>query len=248
MIASFAAGSAAMPDPVPSPARRRPHNLATDLVADLSQRIASGRLAAGQKLPSENQIVREHGVSRTVVREAISKLQAAGLVETHHGVGTFVLERNESTGLHLKVETASGVRAILELRLGLETQAVALAALRRTDAHLAAMRQALDDYQELLANEDSCVEADRRFHMLIAEATGNAYFVEIMQHLGSGIIPRSRIASSERAGVNLAHHAQLANLEHEALLSAIRRQDPDAARAAMWTHLSNSRERLAPHE
>ncbi len=235
-----------MSDPIHSAVRRRPHNLASDLVADLSQRIVSGAIAAGEKLPSENEIVRRHGVSRTVVREAISKLQAAGLVETHHGVGTFVLARNESTGLHLRVETAAGVRAILELRLGLETQAVALAALRRSDAHLAAMRQALDDYQQLLASQDSCVEADRRFHMLIAEATGNAYFVEIMQHLGSGIIPRSRIASSERGGVNLAHHAHLANLEHEALLSAIRRQDPDAARAAMWTHLSNSRERLAP--
>ncbi|MDB5983179.1 MAG: transcriptional regulator, GntR family, partial [Pseudomonas sp.] len=160
----------------------------------------------------------------------------------------FVLEQPAPTGMRLTVETAAGVRDIIELRMGLETQAVALAALRRTDEQLAAMRQALDDYQDLLAKEDSCVEADRRFHMLIAEATGNPCFVEIMQHLGSAMIPRSRIGSSERAGTNLAHHGYLANLEHEALLSAIRRQDPDAARAAMWTHLSNSRERLAPVE
>ncbi|WP_397452666.1 FadR/GntR family transcriptional regulator [Pseudomonas sp. NA-150] len=228
--------------------RRRPHNLATDLVTQLSQKILLGKINPGEKLPSESEIVREHGVSRTVVREAISKLQASGLVETRHGIGTFVLERQAPTGMHLTVETAAGVRDILELRLGLETQAVALAAMRRTDEQLAAMRQALDDYQDLLAKEDSCVEADRRFHLLIAEATGNPCFVEIMQHLGSNMIPRSRIASSERAGANLAHQGYLANLEHEALLSAIRRQDPDAARAAMWTHLSNSRERLAPQE
>jgi DNA-binding FadR family transcriptional regulator len=140
------------------------------------------------------------------------------------------------------------VRDIIELRIGLETQAVALAARRRTDEQLVAMRQALDDYQDLLAKDDSCVEADRRFHLLIAEATGNPCFIEIMQHLGSAMIPRSRIASSERAGNTLAHHGYLANLEHEALLNAIRRQDPDAARAAMWTHLTNSRERLAPIE
>lgn len=149
--------------------KRRQHSLATDLVTELSQRILLGKIAPGQKLPSENQIVREHGVSRTVVREAISKLQASGLVVTHHGIGTFVLERGDQTGLRLKVETVSRVRDIIELRIGLETQAVALAAVRRTDEQLAAMRQALDDYQDLLANDDSCVEADKRFHMLIAE-------------------------------------------------------------------------------
>jgi DNA-binding FadR family transcriptional regulator len=228
--------------------KRRQHNLATDLVTDLSQRILMGSIAPGEKLPSESEIVREHGVSRTVVREAISKLQASGLVETHQGKGTFVLARSEQSGLHLKVDTAFSVRHIIELRMGLETQAVALAAQRRTPDQLTKMRMALDDYQDLLAKEDSCVEADRRFHLLIAEATGNPYFVEILQNLGSAVIPRSRIASSERAGSSLTYHAYLANLEHEAILAAIRRQDPDAARAAMWTHLSNSRERLAPVE
>lgn len=228
--------------------KRRRHTLATDLVTDLSQRILMGAIAPGHKLPSESEIVREHGVSRTVVREAISKLQASGLVETHQGRGTFVLQRSQQSGLHLKVETAFSVRHIIELRMGLETQAVALAAQRRTPEQLAAMRRALDDYQDLLAKEDSCIEADRRFHLLIAEATGNPYFVEILQNLGNAVIPRSRIATSERAGSSLTPGAYLANLEHEAILAAIRRQDPDAARAAMWTHLSNSRERLAPVE
>ena len=164
-----------MQEPASTAPKRRQHSLATDLVTELSQRILLGKIAPGEKLPSENQIVREHGVSRTVVREAISKLQASGLVVTHHGIGTFVLERGDQTGLRLKVETVSRVRDIIELRIGLETQAVALAAVRRTEEQLAAMRQALDDYQDLLANDDSCVEADKRFHMLIAEATGNPY-------------------------------------------------------------------------
>ncbi|WP_296256187.1 MULTISPECIES: FadR/GntR family transcriptional regulator [unclassified Pseudomonas] len=228
--------------------KRRQHNLATDLVTDLSQRILMGSIAPGEKLPSESEIVRQHGVSRTVVREAISKLQASGLVETHQGRGTFVLQRSEPRSMRLNIETAFSVRHIIELRMGLEVQAVALAAQRRTPAQWAAMRRALDDYQDLLAKEDSCVEADRRFHLLIAEATGNPYFFEILHNLGSAVIPRSRIASAERAGASLTHHAYLANLEHEAILAAIRRQDPDAARAAMWTHLSNSRERLAPVE
>ncbi len=235
-----------MSDLTPLASKRRQHNLATDLVTELSQRILMGKIAPGDKLPSESEIVRQHGVSRTVVREAISKLQASGLVETHQGKGSFVLPRSEQAGMHLNVETAFSVHHIIELRLGLETQAVALAAVRRTPEQLIAMRRALDDYQDLLAKEDSCIEADRRFHVLIAEATDNSYFVEIMNNFGSAAIPRSRIAFSERAGANLAHRAYLANLEHEAILAAIRRQDPDAARAAMWTHLSNSRERLVP--
>ncbi|WP_096376052.1 FadR/GntR family transcriptional regulator [Pseudomonas chlororaphis] len=229
-----------------APGRRRPStNLAHDLVSDLTQQIMRGLLKPGDKLPSESTIVRAHGVSRTVVREAISKLQAAGWVETHHGVGSFVLERQDTHGLRLNVETALSVRDILELRLGLETQAVALAARRRSAEQLAQMRQALDDYQQLLANNDSCVEADQRFHLLIAEATGNPYFVQILQSLGNALIPRTRVRDAERGDVDLAQLATLANQEHEAIYAAIRRQDPDAARAAMWTHLSNSRERFS---
>ncbi|PTU04786.1 GntR family transcriptional regulator, partial [Pseudomonas sp. HMWF031] len=128
-----------MQEDLDAPARKRSHNLAHDLVAKLTQSILLGQMLPGAKLPSENTIVQEHGVSRTVVREAISKLQASGLVETRHGIGTFVLERAPEQGLRLNVDTALGVRSILELRLGLETQAAALAATRRSDQQLAQM-------------------------------------------------------------------------------------------------------------
>ncbi|KRP54454.1 FadR/GntR family transcriptional regulator [Pseudomonas trivialis] len=224
--------------------RKRPQGLAHDIVSDLTQRILLGQMAPGEKLPSESAIVGEYGVSRTVVREALSKLQAAGLVETRHGVGTFVLARDSRQGLHLTHDTAVSVRGILELRMGLETQAAALAALRRTDAQLQQMREALDDYQDSLGSHDSSVEPDVRFHQLIAQATGNSYFTDVIQHLGHSVIPRSRINAQERGDVDLVQLGRLANLEHEAVLKAIRRQDPDAARAAMLLHLSNSLERM----
>ncbi|MBC3385794.1 FadR family transcriptional regulator [Pseudomonas sp. SWRI12] len=233
-----------MPPDTHAPLRKRTHNLAHDLVAKLSQSILLGQLKPGEKLPSEGAIVQAHGVSRTVVREAISKLQASGLVETRHGIGTFVLAQTGEQGLRLNVDTAAGVRAMLELRLGLETQAVALAAQRRSEHQLQRMRQALEDYQRLSNNNDSCVEADRRFHLLIAEATDNACFVEIMQHLGNAMIPRTRVNVAERGQADLSKLAQFASLEHEAIFNAIKRQDPDAARAAMWLHLTNSRDRF----
>lgn len=230
-----------------APVRKRANSLAHDLVAQLTQRILLGQIKPGEKLPSETSIVREHGVSRTVVREAISKLQASGLVETRHGIGTFVLERESQFGLRLNVDTAASVRGILELRMGLEVQAAALAALRRSEDQLARMRQALDDYQASLANNDSCVEEDKRFHQLIAEATGNTYFTDIMQHLGNSMIPRTRVNSAERGGADFSRLGYLANLEHEAILNAIRKQDPDAARAAMVLHLTNSLDRFSGH-
>jgi DNA-binding FadR family transcriptional regulator len=228
-----------------TPVRKRANSLAYDLVQVLTQRILLGQFSPGEKLPSETTIVREHGVSRTVVREAISKLQASGLVETRHGIGTFVLERESPLGLRLHVDTAASVRGILELRMGLEVQAVALAAVRRSDEQLVRMRKALDDYQASLANNDSCVEEDKRFHQLIAEATGNTYFTDIMQYLGNSMIPRTRVNADERGSADLAQLGYLASLEHEAILNAIRKQDPDAARAAMLLHLSNSRDRFS---
>lgn len=225
--------------------RKRSTNLAQGVVDALTQCILLGQLKPGEKLPSESTIVLEHGVSRTVVREAISKLQASGLVETRHGIGTFVLAQHPQQGLRLHVDTVASVRNMLELRLGLEVQAVALAALRRNDVQLAHMRQALDDYQASLANNDSCVEDDKRFHQLIAEATGNTFFSEIMQHLGTAMIPRTLVVGAERGGADFAKLGQLANLEHEAIFNAIKRQDPDAARAAMVLHLTNSRDRFS---
>ncbi|MGY4493273.1 FadR/GntR family transcriptional regulator [Pseudomonas sp. TE3610] len=234
-----------MHDPINAPTRKRATSLAHDLVEALRQQILLGQFRPGDKLPSEPTIVREHGVSRTVVREAISKLQASGLVETRHGIGTFVLERESQLGLRLSLDTAASVRGILELRMGLEVQAVALAAVRRSDDQLQRMRQALADYQASLANNDSCVEEDKRFHQLIAEATGNTYFTEIMQHLGDTMIPRTRVTGDERGDADFARLGYLANQEHEAILNAIRKQDPDAARAAMVLHLTNSRDRFS---
>ncbi|MBA1430899.1 FadR/GntR family transcriptional regulator [Pseudomonas orientalis] len=234
-----------MPNENAPPVRRRSTNLAQGVVDALTRRILLGQLKPGEKLPSESTIVLEHGVSRTVVREAISKLQASGLVETRHGIGTFVLAQHARQGLRLHVDTVASVRNMLELRLGLEVQAVALAALRRTDVQLAHMRQALDDYQASLASNDSCVEEDKRFHQLIAEATGNTFFSEIMQHLGTTMIPRTQVKADERGGADFAKLGQLASLEHEAIFNALQRQDPDAARAAMVLHLTNSRDRFS---
>lgn len=135
------------------------------------------------------------------------------------------------------------VLAVLELRISLETESAGLAAMRRSETHLQAMRQALDDFERNVAMGGDTVGHDFRFHLQIAEATGNPYFADIMNHLGTTLIPRTRI-SGIRNAVRGHEYLSRVNREHEEIYSAIARKDPESARAAMRIHLTNSRERL----
>ncbi len=200
-------------------------SLAHGVVEGIEARIRRAELKPGDRLPTESAIMIEHGVSRSVVREAISHLQAAGLVETRHGIGTFVLEAPPLPASSM---------AILELRMGMETEAAGLAAARRSETQLAALREALDDMLRAQQAGASTVEADVRFHRILAESSANRYFVDLQGQLGRLLSARERPHGSfERM-----------HREHEDIVDAIARQDADAARAAMRTHLSNSGERM----
>lgn len=238
-----AVAARAAPQPMP---RKRGRNLAHGLVEGIQAQISQHLLKAGDKLPTESEIMKTYGVSRTVVREALSRLQAGGLVETHHGIGTFVLDR-PAGGFGIEpgdIATAVDVMAVLELRISLETESAGLAAQRRTDGQLAEMRAALDAFEANMGGEGDAVSPDFRFHLAIAHATGNRYFADIMSHLGASVIPRTRINSSRVAQEDLPNYLRRVNREHEEIYSAIERGDAESARAAMRIHLTNSRERL----
>jgi len=226
--------------------RRKPRTLALELVESVGLRIRDGRLRVGDKLPTEAAIMAEFQVSRTVVREAISKLQAAGLVETRHGIGTFVLGAGDGPAFKITPEqfsTLQDVIAVLELRIGLETEAAALAAQRRTEANLAVMRAALAAFAQAVETGEDAVPADFQFHLEIARATQNSHYTELMATLGAQIIPRARLEPTAPPDEERLAYLRRVNGEHESILDAIVAQDSEAARAAMRTHLSNSRER-----
>ncbi|VWX63883.1 GntR family transcriptional regulator [Burkholderiales bacterium 8X] len=247
-MSSLSTGTTASNEAAASPAapRRRGRGLAHGLVDDLGEKIRSQQLRPGDKLPTESAIMQSYGVSRTVVREALSKLQANGLVETHHGVGTFVLQPRTAGMFRLEgsdIATTVDVLAVLELRISLETESAGLAASRHSEEHLVSMRQALDEFERNVDEAGDTVAPDFRFHLTIAQATGNPYFADIMTHLGTTIIPRTRIAAirtHDRRGEYLSR----VNREHEEIFAAISRRDAESARAAMRIHLTNSRERL----
>ena len=226
--------------------RRRARTLAHELVESLGDRIRDGRLLPGDKLPTEAAFMTEFGVSRTVVREAISKLQASGLVETRHGVGTFVVGLGDASAFRIAPEQLATLRdvvAMLELRIGVETEAAGLAAQRRTAQNLVVMRDALDAFTQAVEAGRDAVTADFQFHQEITRATQNPHFASLMATLGSMIIPRARLDPSRPADEERQAYLRRVNAEHGSIFDAIDNQDVEAARAAMRTHLANSRER-----
>jgi DNA-binding transcriptional regulator YhcF (GntR family) len=109
---------------------RRPRGLVGEIVESLASSIREGRLQPGEKLPTEAEIMARFDVSRTVVRESLSKLQASGLVETRHGIGTFVLQPQDAGNFKITAgdfATVADVISVLELRISLETEAAGLA-------------------------------------------------------------------------------------------------------------------------
>jgi DNA-binding FadR family transcriptional regulator len=221
--------------------------LALELVDALGERIHDGRLSPGDKMPTESAVMQEFGVSRTVVREAISKLQAAGMVDTRHGVGSFVVSVGRGRrGFRIEprhLATLDDVIAVLELRIGVETEAAALAARRRGPANLAVMRAALDEFTRAVNAGRDAVSSDFRFHSEIARATQNAHFAGLLTTLGAKIIPRARLEPSVTIDEERRAYLRRVHSEHESIYDAVANQDPEAARAAMRTHLANSRER-----
>lgn len=226
---------------------RRPRGLVTEIVESLAASIRAGEIKAGDKLPTEAAIMLRFDVSRTVVREALSKLQASNLVATRHGIGTFALEQIDPKTFHLSAAdfaTVNDVISVLELRISLETESAGLAAQRRTTADLLAMQQALDAFEVSTKHDSDAAPSDFQFHLEIAKATGNRHFADLMTYMGENIIPRTRVNTPARAHEDRNSYLQRVHSEHQNILAAIRSQKPDAARAAMRLHLSNSQERL----
>jgi GntR family transcriptional repressor for pyruvate dehydrogenase complex len=228
-------------------AAQRRGSLAARLVEEFAGEIRRGAMRPGERLPTEEQAAKRFKVSRTVVREALSRLQAAGLVETRHGVGTFVAAQRREAGLRAdaaEIATVVDMVAMLELRIGVESEAAALAARRRSPAQLKEMRLALDEFGRRLAAGEDVADVDFRFHLLVAQATDNRYFTTFMGSLGPKAIPRAGLKLPQQDAEARRDYLAGVNREHEDIYGAIARGDPDGARAAMRNHIGNGRERL----
>jgi DNA-binding FadR family transcriptional regulator len=224
-----------------------PARALSDTVAQqLQKQIEKGSFAKSGKLPTEAVLAQEFGVSRTVIREAISRLKNEGMVEPRQGSGVFVVERAGIRPLRIDYAQAvepQSVLHILALRRAIEAEVASEAAMRRTDTHMAAIDAALAKIDTAVADGEDGVAEDVAFHRAIANATGNPYFLKTLtflnQYLEAGtIVTRKNEALRE-------DFSRQVREEHAAIAAAIRAGDPMAARNAAQTHLYNAARRLA---
>jgi DNA-binding FadR family transcriptional regulator len=233
----------------PSRTRRRPgaqdgallietgvsRRLAGSLAQQFAVRILKGELPAGHVFPGEVELAAQLGISRSALREAFRTLGAKGLVEGRPKAGTRVCPRRnwrvlDPDLLAWRFEAKPSrkfLRDLFELRLMVEPAAAALAASRRTNAQVSAMRTALDGMATHgLATEEGRL-ADQRFHLTMLEATGNEAVLALASTILSAIawttIFKQRKHKLPRDPVP----------DHLALFAAIESEDPEAARETM---------------
>lgn len=220
-------------------------NLAEIVVAQLASRIETGLYAPGEKIPSSAQLCEEFGVSRTVIREAVASLKLAGRVIVRQGAGVYVSDKDTKT-LNFEISRIDDIRSamqILELRLGVELQSVALAAARRTPEALAEIARAYDDLERLDSDDvEAEARADFEFHLAIARATRNAHFPRFLEAVRSEISLDLVLKHRQSHGAYRAYLKKI-NREHAAILGAITQGDAKAARNALAQHLEESLDR-----
>jgi DNA-binding FadR family transcriptional regulator len=218
--------------------------LAQRVIDQLRMQIETGKLRAGDQLPTEPQLEAAFDVSRTVVREAIADLRAAGLVTPVQGKGVFVSDTAARSGLLLtpvEIRSIPETLELLEFRMAAEGEAAAIAAYRRTAEQEAAIAAANRKMAMLIEQGLSTVEADYEFHMAVAVATNNRFYVDVLRHFGLRTIPRGQFPTlpeaSDRAYLERVH------AEHAEILAGIADQDPERARQAMRAHMMASQRR-----
>lgn len=239
-----------MQDQNTAPARdkgplRPPASLTTLLVERLTGEIQSGGLARGQRLPSENELVGTYGVSRTVVREAITTLKAKGVLVSRRGLGTFV-ETEFQPAFRItpeEMDALENVMHVLELRYAVEGEAAALAARSRSEAGLAEIRSAIDAMDRDMVDDEMAVQADLEFHVAVTRASGNPYFPRLLASFGRLAIPRQRVHTDLDPGWLRQKYLTKIKSEHRAIYDAIAAGNEARARRAVHRHLAGSRYR-----
>jgi GntR family transcriptional repressor for pyruvate dehydrogenase complex len=219
--------------------------LGSRVAGKLRKKIKGDRLVPGTRLPSEQAMALHFGVSRSVVREAIALLKDEGLLSTRKGSGAFICKVEAPDVPREDELTEQSIQSLLnliEVRRGLEAETAALAAVRRTPGQLAEIEHALRRIEEAVASGVSGVEEDVRFHLSIAEATGNPYWVKFVEMFAQPT--RSAVKVTRANEARRADFSTQVRLEHEKIASAIAAGDPELARAAATEHMVRAAERV----
>lgn len=225
--------------------RLLPQRLSDRLAALLAEQIDSGSLRPGDRLPTELQFAQAHGVSRTVVREALHQLKSRHMVVARQGSGVFVAPQPLHRALAFDPSVLGSVEAVVqvvELRRVIESETAALAAERASRAQLAAIRRALKAIDRAVAAGSDGVAEDLAFHQAIGAATGNPQFTLLLGFLEQYLREGMRITRANEARSD--EFMEAVRREHRAIADAIAARDPALARRRAREHLAHSEKRL----
>ena len=228
----------------------RPQSLADETYRQLLMQLEMGLWAVGSKLPPEMALAESLGVSRPVVREALARLKADGRIETRQGSGAVVADRNKIAAFRFAksggVEEADaadiGEREMLELRQIVESAAAELAALRRTDADVAAIRAAVDAMDGAVETKSDGSDVDDAFHNAIAAATHNSQLTKFVEFVGAQF-SASRKATWDQTGYGVGITA-VGQDDHRAILKAIDGADATKAKRLSHAHVQRAIDRV----
>lgn len=218
-------------------AKNDSQNVQKTIISKIGDLINHKNLEPGEKLPSERMLSEKFGVTRSVVREAIQKLEFYGLLNSIPQSGTFVanigvIAMNGMIEDILRLEDPD-FKSLVETRILLELKTVRLAALRRTENDLEKMKEALDAYTKKVLNDEDAVQEDLLFHLAIAKASGNSTMNTFML-----IITPEIITNFEKYHVCDKGLAQTGIKEHQEIFDAIKNQKPQLAKKKMKEHFS----------
>lgn len=225
---------------------KRGPTLTDEVARMLCEAIKSGVYKPGDRLPTEVALCELYGVSRPVLREAISQLKSDGLVVPQQGRGVFVSENGYKASMHFdipSIEDKKEVLQIFDLLMAVEVHSTGLAARSRTKQQLSAIKKALDKLVSAISAGELGSEEDLLFHTEIVKATNNRFILTIATFLEENIRHAIRTAR-KNTSLSLDKFNNDVILEHEAIYLAIKEQDVDKARKAAENHLKNTSDRL----
>ncbi|TAL85625.1 MAG: FadR family transcriptional regulator [Candidimonas sp.] len=205
--------------------------------------ILAGEFPVGSRLPAERDLSVQLGVSRPSLREALIALEVQGYIEVHMGSGIYVCEPPSASTQELDLSREEGPLELIRARALLEGEVAATAAKVGRKPQFDAISQALDTMEADARAGVTPIEADRLFHVRIAEATGNSVLVNVVQRLFDFRL--GPLFDQLHSHFETAEVWSQAIAEHREILKALRAKDADLARAAMRTHMGIAYKRLS---
>ena len=209
-----------------------------EIIVAIEQYIQEENIQPGEKLPSENELAAIFNVSKTAVREAMSVLNANGIIETRPGSGIYLKDiHGESIVMRVtsNLMEKTDLQEILDVRRGLEVEAAALAAIRGTEEQFAKIKKAHEKLVEVNKAGWIGVDEDYLFHYQIILAAGNAIFRDMFQAVSQKLKEAIRI--SKMQSMKIEGMWQQAYREHEEIMEALFQRDAESAAKAMRSHL-----------